>query len=266
MTQTCSRFIPACAGNTKRLERTTKASAVHPRVRGEHVTRAPDRFRFGGSSPRARGTRPRPGNDGPAKRFIPACAGNTSISTASHTRTTVHPRVRGEHVLRGAFDTVPNGSSPRARGTPIQDRSSAAPRRFIPACAGNTSPIEDQYSIDPVHPRVRGEHLTRNEAQAHFRGSSPRARGTQFVPHPFRERCRFIPACAGNTVSGFDARLFGPVHPRVRGEHHSRAQRNRSEYGSSPRARGTQRSGGRWLAVLRFIPACAGNTNEGKRK
>ena len=32
----CERFIPACAGNTKKRSSPIIAQKVHPRVRGEH--------------------------------------------------------------------------------------------------------------------------------------------------------------------------------------------------------------------------------------
>ena len=71
-------------------------------------------------------------------------------------------------------------------------------------------------------------------------GSSPRARGTRSDRSRARPRSRFIPACAGNTISRLSLQFPFPVHPRVRGEHIG---------GLSPRSRSS-----------RFIPACAGNT------
>ena len=73
----CTRFIPACAGNTTAIVHAGVEQAVHPRVRGEHLCSARPSLRANGSSPRARGTRI-PGSKTPdACRFIPACAGNT---------------------------------------------------------------------------------------------------------------------------------------------------------------------------------------------
>jgi len=71
------RFIPACAGNTGRQRGAGGASAVHPRVCGEHRMRSNiDLFRDG-SSPRVRGTPIEIPPSTPGERFIPACAGNT---------------------------------------------------------------------------------------------------------------------------------------------------------------------------------------------
>ena len=71
------RFIPAGAGNTCSAKLLTTSTAVHPRLRGEHVTGIGGQSVAYGSSPPARGTRPRLPLRHRARRFIPACAGNT---------------------------------------------------------------------------------------------------------------------------------------------------------------------------------------------
>ena len=114
---TQNRFIPACAGNTFRLASTLSAMAVHPRVCGEHgsnVFRARD---DAGSSPRVRGTRRHIGQPRRPRRFIPACAGNTSRPSRTITGFSVHPRVCGEHRGANAGVKFKIGSSPRVRGT-----------------------------------------------------------------------------------------------------------------------------------------------------
>ena len=72
---------------------------------------------------------------------------------------------------------------------------------------------------------------------------------------------RFIPACAGETCSGRPKRLNLPVHPRMRGEHESSMHHTPDNAGSSPHARGTPVSASVSFCLIRFIPACAGNTN-----
>ena len=132
------------------------------------------------------------------------------------------------------------GSSPRARGTHGGAESHAETGRFIPACAGNT--------------QGPAPHLL---AAA---GSSPRARGTLQGKLVAGLQFRFIPACAGNTASRRTGLSIAPVHPRVRGEHQLTVHRAWSHSGSSPRARGTRVKVSSLMVVLRFIPACAGNT------
>ena len=153
------RFIPACAGNTGPLRVARSMTPVHPRVRGEHESAVPADARGCGSSPRARGT-PQP----PGPRL--------SVSA-------VHPRVRGEHPARFTRPGSWSGSSPRARGTLRYPVADAKRRRFIPACAGNTMKARGTPTCTPVHPRVRGEHVSRSIVIVAIAGSSPRARGTR---------------------------------------------------------------------------------------
>ena len=112
------RFIPACAGNTRRSASTPRTAPVHPRVCGEHSIRCNLQGQDFGSSPRVRGTLLRWRKRAATPWFIPACAGNTARRFSVLSSLPVHPRVCGEH------------SSIPSIGLPT--------RRFIPACAGNT--------------------------------------------------------------------------------------------------------------------------------
>ena len=91
------RFIPARAGNTKPGATTTAPSTVHPRSRGEHGVLAVAVTTLVGSSPLARGTPTSSPHHERGQRFIPARAGNTSITPAVSGPSAVHPRSRGEH-------------------------------------------------------------------------------------------------------------------------------------------------------------------------
>src|SRR5690606_10914736 len=113
---------------------------------------------------------------------------------------TVHPRMRGEHLLACLGVEVLGGSSPHARGTRTVTWSSGLLLRFIPACAGNTLPwLFLRYYVS-IHPRMRGEHGSGHVAKQKARGSSPHARGTLPPRMTPTARTRFIPACAGNTL------------------------------------------------------------------
>ena len=111
-------------------------------------------------------------------------------------------------------------------------------------------------------------------------GSSPLARGTP-LRMPIKARgSRFIPACAGNSLTAFKTvakeavhpRLRGElavsfsrllirsVHPRLRGELNPVTPKAITSSGSSPLARGTRQQFVFLLVRLRFIPACAGNS------
>ena len=53
-----------------------------------------------------------------------------------------------------------DGSSPRARGTPLTLPPPTPGRRFIPASAGNTRLFYPAGEPEAVHPRERGEHFS----------------------------------------------------------------------------------------------------------
>ena len=136
-----TRFIPAGAGNTSGPCRWHLARPVHPRWRGEHIGCKCLFTLFNGSSPLARGTQKRRRMVVVERRFIPAGAGNTSNSSYWAITSPVHPRWRGEHATIPSSARFPAGSSPLARGTLQRVPQVELRRRFIPAGAGNTSPV-----------------------------------------------------------------------------------------------------------------------------
>ena len=259
----CRRFIPARAGNTTEVSAPRSAPAVHPRSRGEHITRAGAFVQDSGSSPLARGTPGRGRLPARVGRFIPARAGNTAPSHLGGRAHPVHPRSRGEHVPGRGRAQVFGGSSPLARGT---QRAALAPRgvrRFIPARAGNTLATGFGHRVQPVHPRSRGEHHGAPPAGRDPDGSSPLARGTRRGRHAVLPPVRFIPARAGNTASSPGRPFPRQVHPRSRGEHRPPAPAGPDPDGSSPLARGTPSPARPRTPAPRFIPARAGNTTAG---
>ena len=172
------RFIPACAGNTFPWPSASDPIAVHPRLCGEH-SRACFRNRSSaGSSPPVRGTRQCVIGELTPHRFIPACAGNTSILWRRLNRLPVHPRLCGEHALPFRFGRASSGSSPPVRGTRQTLPYEQADLRFIPACAGNTAKKRPGGSRTTVHPRLCGEHPKTVRCPRVSLGSSPPVRGT----------------------------------------------------------------------------------------
>ncbi len=256
------RFIPACAGNSMASRRRSRAAS--------------------GSSPRVRGTRWDISTPPVKRRFIPACAGNSYFATLLLRQTPVHPRVCGELFSPSAELKIVFGSSPRVRGTPGRLMAAGIGRRFIPACAGNSTPARSPTPSPTVHPRVCGELFlwrsylmvaagssprVRGTRQHHViptgvgPGSSPRVRGTLLLTGPPKRGDRFIPACAGNSRPRPARRRRRTVHPRVCGELIQAPQQPAEHAGSSPRVRGTRSDRPRAARDRRFIPACAGNSS-----
>ena len=213
------RFIPARAGNTKRLHASRCPVPVHPRSRGEHLLPGIHGPTSRGSSPLARGTRPRRMPPRCGARFIPARAGNTDSWRCYTSVGPVHPRSRGEHIRPARPRGARTGSSPLARGTRMSGRLAVAPVRFIPARAGNTGWGGTGAAGSAVHPRSRGEHSTAAALGLELTGSSPLARGTPHARRRQRRCLRFIPARAGNTTAASQMAWSSAVHPRSRGEH-----------------------------------------------
>ncbi len=259
------RFIPAHAGNTFIERNKVALSPVHPRACGEHPKKVSWSGSRIGSSPRMRGTRlfivafmPRP-------RFIPAHAGNTWTTICGTLWRTVHPRACGEHLLYADATQSVTGSSPRMRGTQSLCQIQFIQNRFIPAHAGNTTPHHQPPLPSPVHPRACGEHSDRRTQALIASGSSPRMRGTPISYRPAAAITRFIPAHAGNTIDRPNMQNVIPVHPRACGEHAAADGGDRDTIGSSPRMRGTRQTDCQNHGAPRFIPAHAGNTQNGVR-
>ncbi len=132
------RFIPAGAGNTRKVNTLRTEVAVHPCGRREHVPRASKRMSLSGSSLRAQGTPKSPTSYRAVVRFIPAGAGNT-LGTV-------------------LVVTVGSDSSLRAQGTQLLGLERLGLKRFIPAGAGNTAINQNGGGLLTVHPCGRREH------------------------------------------------------------------------------------------------------------
>ena len=113
-----------------------------------------------GSSPRLRGTLLPLLVLVLLRRFIPAPAGNTVLWWLLMSPSAVHPRACGEHLATGFCFLGRGGSSPRLRGTPLQQYAQDGLKRFIPAPAGNTQRGAVLKLGITVHPRACGEHTS----------------------------------------------------------------------------------------------------------
>ena len=232
--------------------------AVHPRVRGA-LSESPEFPRSEiGPSPRARGS-PQCGRPRSVRlRSIPACAGLSCCSSAAARAASVHPRVRG--ALWKLFNRygLPNGPSPRARGSRGTRRSVRVPPRSIPACAGLSADKRRERKRTTVHPRVRGALADDVDDLHGVSGPSPRARGSRRTKDGRGRERRSIPACAGLSSRRAAPGCRWPVHPRVRGALVPTRDRLCHPPGPSPRAQGSPAVRSPECLFPRSIPACAG--------
>ena len=151
------RFIPAPAGNGLQTAKRNGSLPVHPRACGERISSSGPIQAVIGSSPRLRGTAAHHRHEALARRFIPAPAGNGGGDFAHLGCATVHPRACGERRRGLCTSGVRNGSSPRLRGTDMQQQRPALNQRFIPAPAGNGGVNDPDRTAIAVHPRACGE-------------------------------------------------------------------------------------------------------------
>ena len=113
-----------------------------------------------------------------------------------------------------------------------------------------------------VHPRACGERSLADLLRQSNHGSSPRLRGTESQSCQPRQKCRFIPAPAGNGLPPEPVPICRTVHPRACGERGLVQGVHHVAHGSSPRLRGTVLPSCCSHRVARFIPAPAGNGRE----
>ncbi len=151
-------IIPACAGSTSDTGYFHVTLRDHPRMRGEHVPIIVPSAKPMGSSPHARGALEVELPTELMKGIIPACAGSTQTSTRLASSAGDHPRMRGEHGRNTKVAFYGYGSSPHARGAPVDVDAPLVGLGIIPACAGSTKRGSDSLAARRDHPRMRGEH------------------------------------------------------------------------------------------------------------
>ena len=216
------RIIPAYAGSTSPGTVSAAPETDHPRIRGEHAERHRPKGNFTGSSPHTRGARRlRPVRDR-RPGIIPAYAGSTQCYEFASSVGEDHPRIRGEHNVRGGRRFSCAGSSPHTRG--------ARPLR---------RPVVGHVAD---HPRIRGEHPTDIDGRSQQSGSSPHTRGARARLPPGRPHPGIIPAYAGSTPTTVTAEASRGDHPRIRGEHVAAGILAGASPGSSPHTRGAPMS------------------------
>ena len=149
-------IIPARAGFTAQSGSRPAPRRDHPRSRGVYDW-ASDRVVPGkGSSPLARGLPSLLLLPARGEGIIPARAGFTARSSAPTSCSPDHPRSRGVYISGSVHLNRSTGSSPLARGLPVQHPYNHSRRGIIPARAGFTCWPPKLASSSGDHPRSRG--------------------------------------------------------------------------------------------------------------
>ena len=232
----------------------------HPRACGANPFEWVPNLKGSGSSPRMRGKRYGEANGTVTMRIIPAHAGQTMAPASSTIPRPDHPRACGANDVNTFVDDQARGSSPRMRGKPYISALPVRVMRIIPAHAGQTcaTPCTALRSSD--HPRACGANSVAYPRVHTIVGSSPRMRGKRSVPSLVSERCRIIPAHAGQTWSRMLQVAVRPDHPRACGANRRNVPNLDVATGSSPRMRGKRLATTSALTSGRIIPAHAGQT------
>ena len=211
------RIIPARAGFTPPSRWPPSGTADHPRSRGVYCPSVCSASIMPGSSPLARGLPSRIPSFGYPKRIIPARAGFTHSPASALDWSQDHPRSRGVYRPGPRPCCSPRGSSPLARGLPVDGHVHAGAGGIIPARAGFTCWPCIWTTGAADHPRSRGVYSTPPLKTFLIDGSSPLARGLPVGNAAQSSEEGIIPARAGFTVEAVPRRRGLRDHPRSRG-------------------------------------------------
>ena len=133
-------------------------------------------------------------------------------------------------------------------------------RRIIPAYAGSTAAVTESETVNPDHPRIRGEHFAIFIQLVDDFGSSPHTRGAPTSMPCAPPTSWIIPAYAGSTPPSRPLAARVADHPRIRGEHIPWGDSDGQHPGSSPHTRGALEVHARAGHRFGIIPAYAGST------
>ncbi len=252
------RFTPTCVGTVSRRFLIKIRIPVHPHVRGDGAGVAGLAPADPGSPPRAWGRcvpgRRRRGGG----RFTPTCVGTVRTCSGARACRQVHPHVRGDGGELSPRGGSSCGSPPRAWGRSGDDPGHGLQPRFTPTCVGTVMTAPAGRPWIAVHPHVRGDGLTLQEAGDVLDGSPPRAWGRSIASVASVEMSRFTPTCVGTVGFALRGSPRTAVHPHVRGDGFWGNRPAALGCGSPPRAWGRCRADGVRDDLFRFTPTCVG--------
>ncbi len=152
-----------------------------------------------------------------------------------------YPRMRGGNTELPIYKKGCEGLSPHARGKRGLKARGNREIGPIPACAGETLPVAQQYAAVRAYPRMRGGNLDGIGKQGGGWGLSPHARGKRLMGLIASVILGPIPACAGETPPPAAGEVVERAYPRMRGGNLIQGGGRTSKKGLSPHARGKRR-------------------------
>ena len=254
----CLRSIPARAGEPLRRIRQFGQMGVYPRACGGTPPTYSPVWPDGGLSPRVRGNLRPDSNAPPARRSIPARAGEPVRAIAIAGDLPVYPRACGGTIFAANTAALGAGLSPRVRGNRYVGIPERGRGRSIPARAGEPTSTSEASCFSAVYPRACGGTRRNETSIAPRRGLSPRVRGNRGEPAAAVERLRSIPARAGEPSQDRFARGQYRVYPRACGGTSLPSGCTSPRGGLSPRVRGNHHQSPISVEAIGSIPARAG--------
>ncbi len=200
-----------------------------------------------------------------------------------------HPRIRGEHLYDPKWDLCPSriipayagntdeppaeydnvwGSSPHTRGTLANSKTPAASMEDHPRIRGEHEYTQTGIAyIDGIIPAYAGNTVPAALRVALAAGSSPHTRGTRSPRLSAAERCWDHPRIRGEHPSrASDAASMAGIIPAYAGNTHFAELVHADGEGSSPHTRGTRRCGRSTPGSTRDHPRIRGEHGGGMTK
>ncbi len=252
------RSIPARAGEPAPPSPDSPSDRVYPRACGGTATRPAQHITLPGLSPRVRGNRQPARHVQSVHGSIPARAGEPYMVRKWHARYWVYPRACGGTRDMAHTNGMESGLSPRVRGNRRTVHGAPQLDGSIPARAGEPCCARTCPRWNRVYPRACGGTNAQGRSNDTNGGLSPRVRGNPAKTRPGRVRMRSIPARAGEPTGRWSALRASRVYPRACGGTGAALGVALGAEGLSPRVRGNPTNSPGVSAIIRSIPARAG--------